>query len=186
VRTLGHNPDEIVLRRPDLDCLPQPSLPPGYTLRAYRDGDQEAWGDLYAAAFAELQGMHELPRNAFLDSPLWRPDRVRFACADDVPVACAAAWEDAALWGPRVGQVHWVATHPAYLRLGLARACVVAALDWMRGHYDSAALITQTFRVPAIRLYVALGFVPSMEAFADMPARWAKVGLNQGRKAPLR
>jgi hypothetical protein len=53
----------------------------------------------------------------------------------------------------------------------------VAALGWMRGHYDSAALITQTYRVAAIKLYLELGFVPWMQAFADMPARWSKVNL---------
>ena len=177
MRTLGTNPDEIVMRRPDLDCLRQPALPPGYTLRAYRNGDEKPWGDLYAAAFAELQGMHELARKTFLDSPLWRPDRAWFVCAANVPVACTVAWEDAGLWGPRVGQIHWVATHPAHLRRGLARACVVAALDWMRGRYDSAALITQTYRVAAIKLYVDLGFVPWMEAFADMPERWLKISI---------
>jgi GNAT superfamily N-acetyltransferase len=119
--------------------------------------------------------MRNLCRKSFLESPLWRPDRVHFACADDVPVSCAVAWEDVELWGERTGQLHWVATHPSHLRRGLARAAVLAALQWMRGSCDVAALITQTYRLPAIRLYLELGFVPSMDAFPEMPERWAQV-----------
>lgn len=161
------------MRRPDLLCLPQPHVPPGYTLRSFRAGDEAAWADLCAAVFPEVGDPRGIPEREFLSRPAWCPDRVFFVCAADVPVACTAAWENVDQWGPRTGQIHWVGTHPAHLRQGLARAAVVAALGWMRGRYDDAVLVTQVFRFPAIRLYLDLGFRPDLEAFPEMADRWA-------------
>jgi hypothetical protein len=45
----------------------------------------------------------------------------------------------------------------------------------MRPRYDRAVLVTQVHRVPAIRLYLALGFRPDFEAFPEMADRWAAV-----------
>jgi mycothiol synthase len=173
---LGRDVHEIVLKRPGLEGLQEPLAAPGYTLRHFLAGDEAAWAAVYAAAFPEQPDPLHIHENVFLKSPLWRPDRVWFACREDVPVACTAAWEDVGLWGPGTGQVHWVATHREHLRRGLARATVLAALRWMRqnGSRD-AVLVTQDYRAAAIRLYLQLGFVPHLGAFPDMAARWAKV-----------
>jgi len=167
------------MRRPNLAGLPATEVPPGYTLRRFRPGDEKAWADLFAAAFPEMPEPRGIPQKVFLQDPAWLPDRVFFACLKDVPVACCAAWEDPPAWGPRTGQVHWVATMPGHLRRGLARAVVVAALGWMRDRpYADAILVTQTYRLAAIRLYLSLGFVPWLDAFPDMPARWAVVAAS--------
>jgi mycothiol synthase len=173
---LRNTADQIVLRRPNLGDLPPVRLTPGYTLRGFRPGDESAWAAIFAAAFPEMPDPRGIPEKVFLKDPLWLPERVFFACLDDVPVGCAAAWEDAALFGRRTGQVHWVAVLPGHLRKGLARAAVVAALAWMRDRgYADAALVTQVYRLPVIRLYLDLGFSPDLACFPEMPQRWAQV-----------
>jgi GNAT superfamily N-acetyltransferase len=164
------------MKRYSLLGLPIPNVPSGYILRTYRDGHQDAWASLYAAALPEQPDMRNLCGKTFLEIPLWRPDRGHFACADDVPVSCAVAWEDVELWRGRTGQFHWVATHPSHLRRGLAPGAVLAALQCMpRKDHRDAALITQDYRAAAIRLYLQFVFVPHLGAFPDMAARWAKV-----------
>jgi len=72
--------------------------------------------------------------------------------------------------------VHWVATHPAHQRRGLARATVLAALRWMKKFgYENSILVTQVYRLPAIRLYLDLGFRPHLAGFPEMADRWPKV-----------
>jgi len=167
--------DQIVLRRPDLAGLPPTVVPDGYALRRFLPGDEAAWADLLGRAFPETPDARTLPAREFMAGPLWDPQRIVFACADGRPVACAAAWENAAQWGPRTGMIHWVATDPDHVRRGLGRATVVAALEWMRGRYDDAVLVTQVYRLPAIRLYLALGFRPHLDAIPEMPERWKRV-----------
>ena len=166
---------DIVMRRADLTGLPRPHAPPPYAVRSFRAGDEAAWADLCAAAFPDVPDPRGIPAREFLGRPAWRPERMFFVCLGDVPVASAAAWENPDRWGPRTGQVHWVATDPAHRGRGLARAAVSAALRWMRGPYDRAVLVTQVHRLPAIRLYLSLGFLPDLDAFPEMAARWAAV-----------
>lgn len=166
---------DIVMRRPNLDGLPPVRVGPGYTLRAFRPGDEAAWAALFVAAFPEQPDPAGIHQREFLSKPLWTPEREFFACRDDVPVACTAAWEAPERFGPLAGQIHWVATRPDHLRRGLGRATALAALHYMKSRYDSAVLVTQTFRLPAIRLYLDLGFQPHMTALPEMPDRWATV-----------
>jgi mycothiol synthase len=168
--------DQIAMIRRGFGGLPALGAPAGYTLRSFRPGDEKAWADLLAAAFPETHEPWLLPRKEFMGSPIWRPERIWFACKDGVPVGSTAAWEQPTIWGPRSGIVHWVATHPAHQRRGLARATVTAALSWMNGQgYEDSILVTQVYRLPAIRLYLSLGFRAHLAAFPEMPGRWAKV-----------
>jgi len=174
--SLRQKADHLAMIRPDLAGLPLPKAPPGYVLRSYRDGDEPAWAGLMAAAFPEMPEPRTLPRKEFLQGSVWLPERICFACKDGVPVACAAAWEQAPIWGTKSGIVHWVATHPAHQRRGLARATVLAALYWMKTFgYENSILVTQVYRLPALRLYVDLGFLPHLAALPEMAERWAKV-----------
>ncbi|HUX02575.1 MAG: GNAT family N-acetyltransferase [Phycisphaerae bacterium] len=165
--------DQVVLRRPTLDGLPDPCVPEGYVLRPFRPGDEADWQALYDAAFADIR---QHVRNKVADlmaSDLWVPDRVRFACKLDRPVACALAWEPD--WdAPGAGMLHWVAVHPSHRRRGLGRAVVLDALQRMRRTGRSAAVLTtEVYRTAALRLYVDLGFQPDFAAAADTALRWA-------------
>ncbi len=173
--------DAIVLRRPDLDGVPVPRAPAAYTLRCFKAGDEAPWAGLLDACFPEYSWTLERLHEVFLDPPLWQPERVVFACSGDCLVACCAAWHDT--WcAAETGMIHWVATHPDHLRRGLGQAVVTSSLHWMRGSgCRDAALITQVWRVPAVRLYRTLGFRPDMGAADDMAARWAQAEANLRR-----
>ena len=176
--------DQIVLRRPSLDGAPDPCAPQGYVLRPFRPGDEADWQALYDAAFADIRQRVREKVADLMDSSLWVPDRVRFACKLDHPVACAVAWEPH--WdAPGAGMLHWVAVHPSHRHRGLGRAVILDALGWMRRTGRSAAaLITEVTRAPALHLYLSLGFEPDFAATPDMTSRWADAQRHLRSAAP--
>ena len=99
-------------------------------------------------------------------------DGIVFATSDEriVGAACTTLHGGAALTAAEIG---WVVVDPAHRSRGLARAIVLAMLGLVRERgYRYAFLRTEPFRVPAIKLYLDLGFEPEMVDPAH-PAWWA-------------
>jgi mycothiol synthase len=82
---------------------------------------------------------------------------------------------------PTWGYVHWVAADPAHQGKGLGRAVLVRCLHHFRAQgHTGAALETDDDLLQALRLYLAVGFVPG----GDHPSyaeRWRRVMANLGR-----
>lgn len=122
------------LRR-NLEHLPQPQVPDGYTLRPVRgEHDAEARADVHRAAFSPpdlppstvttddyLQVMRAWPYRTELDWLVEAPDAT--------PVAFCFAWLDE---HNRVAALEPVGTAPGHRRLGLASAATLAALHTAR------------------------------------------------------
>jgi mycothiol synthase len=65
------------------------------------------------------------------------------------------------LEGGRSGNVHYVATHPDHRGKGLGRIVTVRVLQHLATlGLEDAFLLTDDYRLPALRLYLRLGFVP--------------------------
>jgi predicted dehydrogenase/RimJ/RimL family protein N-acetyltransferase len=76
---------------------------------------------------------------------------------------------------PAGGELGWVATHPEHRGRGLACAACAAALRRLRGAgYGRIYLLTDDFRLDAIRLYLRLGFRP-LPYEEGMDERWEAV-----------
>jgi mycothiol synthase len=157
VRTL------LQMRRPlpDLD-LPEPQLPDGVGIRAFRPGlDDEAWLAVNARAFAS------------------HPEQGRWGMAD-LAERLAAPWFDADgfLLAERAGQLlgyHWTKVHtetpepmgevyvlgvdPAAQGLKLGKALLTAGLRYLRERELGAVLLyVEADNTPARNLYEGLGF----------------------------
>jgi len=173
--------DQVVLRRATLQGLPAPGILEGYALRPFRPGDETDWQALYEAAFPDIPDRVRDKVAHLMAEDVWDPQRVRFACQADRPVACALAWEPR--WDvPGAGILHWVAVHPAHRRRRLGRAVVLDALRWMHQTGRRAAVLTtEVHRVAAVRLYLSLGFKPDFAAAPDMDRRWATAREHLGR-----
>jgi mycothiol synthase len=72
----------------------------------------------------------------------------------------AAAWQTT--WeGLKIGLIHNVGVDTDFLGLGLGRAVTIFALDRLRERgFERALLATEDYRLPAINLYLSLGFRP--------------------------
>ena len=69
----------------------------------------------------------------------------------------------------------YVVTHPRHQGRGLGRAtCTEVSRFFIARGYKTVSLGTDDWRLPAIHIYLSMGFRPIMNR-NDMPARWAAV-----------
>jgi ribosomal protein S18 acetylase RimI-like enzyme len=162
--------------RPDLAGLPrEATIPAGFRFVPYEETLLPRWLHLLEHAFPELDYFTPANwREHILDQPQFRPEWVALVerTTDRMLCASAFAWVDRA--DERVvGRVHWVATHRSVRGLGLGRAVTVAVLRILaQAGFERVMLETQAFRIPAIRLYLSLSFVPTIRSEEDGIA-WA-------------
>ena len=151
--------------------MPEPGLPPGYELRAYRPGDEDSWVD--AINTGEFYGVWD---RAHFEEYIRGPERMegsRLVVRDRQVVAAtfASIEEDA----PELGRLDFVVSRPEYRGLGLGRVvCTEVVRGLIEKGYDSVVLYTDDWRKPAIGLYLSMGFEPRMDR-EDMPERWERI-----------
>jgi mycothiol synthase len=172
-------PPQIRMRRPSLDELPPLDVPLGLTLRTAESQDEPALAALLASAFED-------------DS--WTVERVQKSLtqADDVYQVFVLVGESGDLMATassqfrpgdtRSGFVHWVGANPTIKvkgqRLGY-RVSLAVLHDLKARGFSSSTLITDDFRLPAIKTYLNLGFLP-LVTHESHPERWQKVAAGLG------
>jgi mycothiol synthase len=144
------------MRRPTLENLPAlPPVPAGYLLRRGELSDEPALLALLSAAFEVAWTLDRVRRDVTRHD---RVDATYVVAHDGLVVATASAMS---LEGGRSGNVHYVATHPDHRGKGLGRVVTVRVLQHLAMlRLEDAFLLTDDFRLPALRLYLRLGFVP--------------------------
>ncbi len=167
--------NQLLMFRPHLnDIPPSPVLPDGYEIRRFEQGDSpQSLAETLTAAFDEE----------------WTAERVRDKLTEtpDVRAVFAAFYDGRAVattssrYLPEkfagTGIVHWVGTHPNHLRRGLGSARMERVLRDFAERGDAMALLeTDDPRLPAIRRYLAFGFLPLYENQGeDLRPRWSAV-----------
>ncbi len=173
---------QLLMKRPSLHDLPaMPVLPDGMMLRLYEDSDQISLASLLRLAFQD-EG--------------WTPNRVTDALvnADDVAAiyviregnqviatASARLLPDSY---PGSGYVHWVAASPSHRGKRLGYLVSLAVLhEFVRLGCRDAVLETDDDRLPALKTYLSLGFVPEYRD-ASHADRWAVIQTHLSPAAP--
>ncbi len=155
----------IVMVRETLDDLPDYPLPDGYSIRTFRRGEGPLWAEIGFAAgnFTSLDAAAGQFENEF-ERPVEDMESRCFFVVHDATnraVGTAMAWYDPGfVEGANYGRVHWVAIVPEHQGKGLAKPLMCAVLRRLAESHPRAVLGTQTFRKPAVNLYLDLGFVP--------------------------
>lgn len=158
-----------------LDCLVPPEIPEGYRVRRFVPGDEPVWvallqenGELGEWTRERAERLFTAKRGA-----VWR-ESIHYIGHGPRPVAtaCVQLHEDS----PDTPELGWVAVSPDYRRRGLGRAICLVVMDFMREQgYLRCFLRTDDRRLPAIKTYLRLGFVPDLEYHGSFPARWQAV-----------
>jgi GNAT superfamily N-acetyltransferase len=158
----------------DLNNMPEVELPPEYILRCYKDGDGEHWINLISNVFGYTSEAAGNSWQEIVQSSYFQPEDVSFVYYDREAVATATARvrED----DPSgMGYLHMVAAEPSHKGNNLGKAVVVAACRRLKEKGMTRVLLhTDDFRLPAIAIYLKLGFEPVMED-DEMKDRWAKI-----------
>ena len=151
--------------------IPGLDVPDGYEIRQLREGDEEG----------HIRVMHEAGFTSWDKAQLkdwWcnraLPDGVFVVEHKETGqiVASAMACHRPSERHPWGGELGWVAGSPDHAGRALGRAVCVAVLRRFRqAGYRRIYLSTDDFRLPALKTYLKLGFVPFLFA-SDMEGRW--------------
>jgi len=174
----------MVFQAAEVGILPGIELPRGYELRAFRPGDEESWAKtLNLGGFTNWNAPKVI---RYLEDPERRVGSCVVAHTADIAsatFASRAANRETSLSTlssdhSNEGVVDYVVTRPDHRGKGLGRATTVYVTKFLiaRG-CKTVSLNTDEWRLPAIHIYLSLGFKPVMNR-EDMPGRW-EVVLNK-------
>ncbi|WP_127493789.1 GNAT family N-acetyltransferase [Paenibacillus glycanilyticus] len=168
---------QLLMLREDLGMLPDLVLPKGYVEHSLRSGDEYGWERIIMASFG---GEHHFDKEMASDDS-YKPERVRFISIENgEPVATASAW-----YRPQckenTGYLHMVGLLPEHAGKKLGYAVSLAALHHMaREGRTRAVLHTDDFRIPAIKTYFDLGFIPELADDSHL-GRWVALAKQLNR-----
>jgi len=150
--------------------LPDVPLPPGYTLRTYRPGDEGNWLTLLHQA-----GFDSWTLERFV--PYMREaERVQGShCIQYDDQLVAATFASHRRPAPPEGRLDYVIAHPDHSGKKLGKTVCTAVLRYLVGRgYQHIFLLTDDSRLPALKVYLDLGFRPVINR-RDMLARWETI-----------
>ena len=164
---------QLRMVRPNLAGLPQVEIPEGYEIRTYQEGDDVHWANVISDSFGGERTPEDARRD-IMDRDVFDPEGLYFATYRGTPVGTTCAWKDTAD-EIDVGIVHMVGVHSAHTGHKLGRCVTLSVLLYLRDHgFKCAKLGTDDFRLPAIKTYLNLGFLP---VYVDVtqPERWREI-----------
>lgn len=157
------------LVRPHLNDLPAAVLPADYCWRWFRLGDAAHWlhihhdadpfNDISPELFTRQFGVdfkHLANRQLYVQDPIGRV------------VGTGTAWSDESRPEGPCGRVYWLAVLRQFQGLGLGKSILAAVCTRLRElGYPRACVMTSSGRLPAVNLYLQLGFQPEMHTAED-------------------
>ena len=184
--TLALPPKQLrmVLDEVSVVRLPDVPLPAGYVMRAYRSGDADSWTEVlqkgefgrwdeervleYLEDAERREGSRLVEHNGRIVAATFAS---RIGNQPRKPSVGGGNSSD-------VGVLDYVVTHPDHRGRGLGRAtCTEVARFLVSRGCNAISLGTDDWRLPAIHIYLSMGFRPVMNR-NDMPGRWAAVYEN--------
>ncbi len=154
---------------------PKSTLPEGYYVRHYKEDDQE---DYLRLLEREGWTLSEHQVDDFFSRIL--PDGLFFIVYEKTNEIVASA---VALHNPKSSyytfpfgsEIGFVFTSPIHRNKGLGRSITAFVTNRLiSAGYKSIRLVTNDYRLPALKAYINIGFVPFLYS-GDMEERWREV-----------
>lgn len=175
---------EVTMKREDLKNIPDYSLPEGFRLRFFQEGDQADWVRVETAADefeSEEKAFERFNREFGPHLDEFSKRCVFLINENEEIIGTTTGWygslEEA---GEIIGRIHWVSLLPEYHGKGLAKPLLTGAMNILAEHHTKAYLDSYTVNYKAINMYRQYGFKPVIRDDQDMEA-WAilEEALNQ-------
>lgn len=152
-------------------------VPPGYVLRQLCKDDQQRYDDLFHLAF-EDEGRYPEILSRTLDGGFFVVEHL----ASHQLVASCLAMRGSSSPRHAEGQLGWLVTDPSHTQKGLGTIVSACATNRLVAEgYSRPFLGTEDFRIPAISIYLKLGWRPLLYTTA-MESRWRNICNCLGRE----
>ncbi len=146
-----------------VDAIPEPGLPEEYTFQTLNNGKAEDYVLVMQESLVK-QAADAWFDTTFIRDKEYDPSNLFLIYRSKEPVAAAAAWHEV-YEGEKIGLLHMVGVREKYQGRGLGRAVVVKTLKRLRQRgFRRIKLATESYRTPAIHLYLSLGFQPVIKS----------------------
>ena len=161
---------EMIFPTNNFSVLKQPELPSKYKLRFFREDDLKDFNNLLIKAEMgicrlEYWQNHILPKGFFVIEDTETSHLVATCFASHHP-ACRHL---------HAGNLGWLAVDPAHRGNNLGSVVVVSVLNRLRNAgYHRIYLETHQFRLPAIKIYLKLGWIPFIYR-PEMNEQWESI-----------
>ncbi len=166
--------DQLRMVQHDLGNLPRLQCPEGYHIRTYQKGDEAHWALIMDTAFVYLGRTAQDTYTNVINQPNFDPNSFCFVVHNDMPIGTACGWHRC-IRGKQVGYIDMLAVLPEHTGHKLGKWLTVFLLYYFSTrHVTSVMLDTDDFRLPAIKNYLNLGFVP-VPIGEDHPERWQTI-----------
>ena len=163
--------DEMILLKMSLEDLSgfvrpgsasrEYALPEGYSFRMYTPGMEYDWIRIQDNADDYIKVDQALFEEEFGQHQEELPSRMVLLVHGTDLIGTATAWLDDINGDPVTGRLHWVAIVPEYQGKGLAVPLTYFTLSLFPALNSSRVyLLTNAVRIPAISLYLKIGFKP--------------------------
>ena len=166
--------DQLRMIRHSLENLPTLQCPDGYYIRTYRQGDEAYWARIMDRVFVDQGRTAQDTYADVISQSNFDPDGFCFVIHKDVPIGTACAWKKS-LRGKSIGYIDMLAVLPEHTGHRLGKWLTVFLLHYFKTQsMVSVMLDTDDFRLPAIKNYLNLGFVP-VYAGENHLRRWQSI-----------
>ena len=153
--------------------IPEANIASGFELRLIRAGEQDKWEKLCGKAF---DGEFSF-ETVIAGKAGYTEDGVFVVTCEDESKFVATGTALLTREQPEgYGYVHMIAADPDYSGRKLGYEVTAAVLRRLRdAGFEKAELETDDFRLPAIKIYLDLGFAPDLSRDETMPGRWDNI-----------
>jgi mycothiol synthase len=161
---------QMIWPRHCLEMAPAVSVPPGYLLRTYRPGDEAEFYQVMG--MAGFEGWNDEVMRPWRDKILPGGWFFIVHAPSNRIVATSMATHNPTELHPFGGELGWVASDLSHKGQGLGLAvCAAVTGRFIAAGYRNIYLKTDDWRLPAIKTYLTLGYVPLLFT-PEMEGRW--------------
>ena len=160
--------------RHSLEKLPRLQCPDGYHIRTYRKGDEAHWAQIMDRSFIDTGRTAQDTFVNVINQSNFDPDGFCFVVHQNIPIGTACAWNRHHRGKP-IGYIDMLAVLPEHTGHKLGKWLTVFLLHYFKARQVAYVMLdTDDFRLPAIKNYLNLGFVP-VYIRENHALRWQKV-----------